>query len=84
VFGWATASERKLAMLGLPAAAGMSAAGSNAMGADYYYQFIRDLLCVISRGGWNDGSLAGSRHRNLIAYRTSAYNTVGFACASYL
>jgi hypothetical protein len=84
VFGWATASERKLAMLGLPAAAGMSAAGSNAMGADYYYQFIRDLLCVVSRGRWHDGSSAGSRHRNLVSYRTNAANGVGFVCASYL
>jgi hypothetical protein len=84
VFGWATASERKLAMLGLPAAAGMSAAGSNAMGADYYYQFIRDLLCVISRGNWADGGVAGSRYRALNNYRTYAYGNVGFACASYL
>jgi hypothetical protein len=84
VFGWATASERKLAMLGLPAAAGMSAAGSNAMGADYYYQFIRDLLCVLSRGHWYAGSFAGSRNRHLYHYRTYAIGPVGFACASYL
>jgi hypothetical protein len=84
VFGWATASERKLAMLGLPAAAGMSAAGSNAMGADYYYQFIRDLLCVISRGAWNNGSYAGSRVRDLYFPRSNASAAVGFACASYL
>jgi hypothetical protein len=84
VFGWATASERKLAMLGLPAAAGMSAAGSNAMGADYYYQFIRDLLCVLSRGRWADGSDAGSRFRSLSGSRTYAIVSVGFACASYL
>jgi hypothetical protein len=71
-------------MMGLPAAAGMSAAGSNAMGADYYYQLIRDLLCVRSRGFWNDGSNAGSRFRGLNSTRPSAGYDVGFACASYL
>jgi hypothetical protein len=84
VFDMSTANSRALAMMGLPAAAGMSAAGSNAMGADYYYQFIRDLLCVFSRGGWDSGSGAGSRGRYLDHPRTRAGSTVGFACASYL
>jgi hypothetical protein len=43
-----------------------------------------DMLCVISRGNWNNGSFAGSRGRYLSAYRTSATADVGFACASYL
>lgn len=84
VFDMSTANGRKLAFAGLPAAAGMSTAGSNAFGADYYYQYMRDQLCVISRGGWNNGSDAGSRNRDLTGARTYASNAVGFACASYL
>jgi hypothetical protein len=84
VFDMSTANGRALAMLGLPTAAGMSTAGSSAMGTDYYYQYMRDQLSVISRGNWNGGSLAGSRYRDLNTYRTTAYYAVGFACASYL
>lgn len=84
VFAWDTAANRLLSMLGLPAASGMSTAGSNAMGADYYYQFMRNELCGISRGGWANGSNAGSRSRYLNYGRTTAYYSVGFACASYL
>jgi hypothetical protein len=84
VFDMSTANSRALAMMGLPAAAGMSTAGSNAMGADYYYQYMRDQLCVFSRGNWGNGSSAGSRNRILNNARTSATDSVGFACASYL
>jgi hypothetical protein len=84
VFAWDTAANRLLSMLGLPAASGMSPAGSNAMGTDYYYQYMRDQLCVTSRGHWGSGSNAGSRLRTLDVYRTYAHFAVGFACASYL
>jgi hypothetical protein len=84
VFDMSTANGRALAMLGLPTAAGMSTAGSSAMGTDYYYQYMRDQLCVRSRGHWADGGAAGSRHRGLVGYRTVANAYVGFACASYL
>lgn len=84
VFGWAAANGRALAMMGMPAASGMSASGSNAMGQDYYYQYIRDQLCVLSRGYWSSGSAAGSRNRYLNNARTNAHTYVGFACASYL
>jgi len=73
-----------LSMLGLPAASGMSTAGSNAMGTDYYYQYIRNELCVISRGNWHNGSNAGVRLRTLSGARSYAYSNVGLACASYL
>lgn len=84
VFDMSTANGRALAMLGMPAANGMSVAGSNAMGLDYFYQYIRDQLCVISRGLWSVGGNAGSRNRALDFPRTYAYYFVGFACASYL
>lgn len=40
------------------------------------------MLCVISRGNWENGSNAGSRNRNLNNNRTNANNNVGFACDS--
>ena len=40
------------------------------------------MLCVISRGNWDNGSNAGSRARNLNNNRTNANNNVGFACDS--
>ena len=84
VFNMSTANGRALAFAGMPAAAGMSPSGSNAMGADFYYQYIRDQLCVISRGAWRSGSYAGGRFRDLYAGRAHAVSDVGFACASYL
>ena len=84
VFDMATAGGRVNAMMGMPAALGVSSGGSNAMGLDYFYQYIRDQLCVLSRGSWNAGSYAGSRFRVLHYNWTVAATDVGFACASYL
>ena len=84
VFDWSTPSGRALAMAGMPAAGGVSVAGTNMMGLDYFYQYIRDQLCVISRGDWDAGSLAGSRYRLLASARTYAANSVGFAASRYL
>jgi hypothetical protein len=71
-------------MAGMPAAAGMSVSGSNLMGTDYYYQYIRDQLCVISRGHWGSGSTAGARGRHLALARAYADYYVGFAASCYL
>ena len=84
VFDMSTSNGRALTMMGMPAAGGVSASGSNAMGADYFYQYAQDQLCVISRGYWGNGSNAGGRLRHLSYARTDAYHSVGFACASYL
>ena len=83
VFAWDTSANRALAMMGMPAAGGVSPSGSNAMGLDYYYQYIRDQLCVLSRGYWSAGSYAGGRYRYLDNHRTNSSGTVGLACASY-
>lgn len=40
------------------------------------------MLCVISRGNWNNGSNAGGRNRNLNNARSNANNNVGLACDS--
>jgi hypothetical protein len=84
VFGWGDAAARSLSKAGMPAAAGMSVSGSNLMGTDYYYQYIRDQLCVISRGSWDYGSNAGARSRLLSAARAGALTYVGFAASCYL
>ena len=84
VFDWSTPTGRALAMAGMPAAGGVSVAGSNLMGLDYFYQYFRDQLCVISRGVWNAGPGAGVRSRFLSDYRAAANPYVGFAASRYL
>ena len=84
VFSLATASDRARTMAGMPAAGGVSAAGSNAFGADYFYQYLLNQLCVISRGAWSIGSYAGSRFRGLSYARSTASAAVGFAASVYL
>lgn len=84
VFDMATTNGRALAMMGMPAAGGTSSSGTNAFGSDELYQYIQDQLCVISRGPWSNGSVAGVRYRTLYNARYSAFSAVGFACASYL
>ena len=84
VFDWSTPTGRALAMAGMPAAGGVSVAGSNLMGLDYFYQYFRDQLCVGSRGDWGSGTYAGVRPRDLYAYRTYADAHVGFAASRYL
>jgi hypothetical protein len=84
VFDWATNDGRARSMLGMPAPGGVSVAGSALMGNDRYEQFVRNELCVISRGFWDSGSAAGVRFRNLNAARTDANTIVGFAASRYL
>lgn len=84
VFDWSTPDDRARAMAGMPASGGISPAGSNAMGQDYFFQYIRHELCVISRGSWGYGVGAGSRARALSDARPSANNAVGFAACCYL
>jgi prepilin-type processing-associated H-X9-DG protein len=70
--------------LGIPLANGASAAGSNAFGADYQYQYLRNELCLISGAGWLYGSNAGVWAAIWDNARTSSSNNVGFRAASYL
>ena len=84
VFSLATASDRARTMAGMPAAGGVSTAGSSAMGTDWFYQYLLNQLCVISRGDWSHGSGAGSRFRYLVYSRASANVDVGFAASCYL
>ena len=70
--------------LGLPKAAGMSAAGSNLFGLDYYDQYIRNELCLVSGGRWNYTSDAGVWDLDLSSNRTDSYYAVGFRSAAYV
>ena len=74
----------ELAGLGLPAdAAGISAGGTNLFGTDYYYQYIRNELCLRSSSTWNDGTSAGVWALLWDAHRTNSSSNVGFRCATY-
>jgi hypothetical protein len=85
VFSLATAASRARAMLGMPEPGGVSTSGSSLMGADQFYQYAVDQLCVVSRGLWGSGSAAGSRIRSLAHSRASAAShAVGFAASRYL
>ena len=84
VFDMDDAASRARAMLGMPEAGGVSTSGTNLFGQDYYYQYVRNELCVISRGGWDNGWSAGVRTRGLNNSRAGSDTRVGFAAASYL
>ncbi|ODT38038.1 MAG: hypothetical protein ABS55_01730 [Lautropia sp. SCN 70-15] len=84
VFSNATAADRARTMLGMPAAGGVSPAGSSLTGLDYYYEHAVNQLCVISRGSWSAGSNAGGRCRHLYYARSNAHYNVGFAASCYL
>lgn len=84
VFGWGTAADRARTMAGMPAASGMSTAGTNLMGQDYFSQTLVNQLCVISRGSWGYSVNAGSRARGLNPVRPNAIYDAGFAASCYL
>jgi len=49
--------------LGLPQDSdAIDTTGTNQFGKDYFYQYIRNEMCVRSGGAWNDGSAAGVWH----------------------
>ena len=57
--------------------------GTDLYGNDYYYQYIRDAMCLMSSGHWNDATYAGVGDVNWKYYRTNTYSSVGFRCAAY-
>jgi hypothetical protein len=68
--------------LGIPLSGGVG--GSNQFGNDYLYDARPNELCVISGGGWYDGSGAGVWALALDGARGSSGDVVGFRAASYL
>ena len=78
-----TGNNAVLRSLGIPIAAGMSVSGSNLFGSDYFYQYIRNELCLPSGADWNDGSDAGVWASHWNNARTYSSNYFGFRAASF-
>lgn len=73
-----------LAGAGQPQAGGMSPAGSNQFGVDYYYQYVRNEMCLVAGGNWGSSSIAGVWAVNWNHARALSNDAVGFRAASYL
>jgi hypothetical protein len=73
-----------LAGAGQPLPTGVSAAGSNLFGADYYYQYVRNELCLRAGVSWSGGSVAGVWAVDWSNARADSSGSVGFRAASYL
>jgi hypothetical protein len=70
--------------LGIPkASTSIDATGINLFGTDYYYQYIRDQLCLISCGHWRDGSTAGVWNAYWNYARAYSDGNVGGRAACY-
>jgi hypothetical protein len=69
---------------GLTTSTGLSVAGTNLFGLDYYYQYIRDELCLTTGGHWGFTTSAGIWATDLYNYRTTASNNIGFRSAAYV
>jgi hypothetical protein len=70
--------------LGFPKDAfGMDGSGTATFGTDYYYQYIRNELCLISSYHWDAGSDAGVWGVYWYYYRTNSNNHVGGRLACY-
>ena len=62
--------------------AAIDGTGTNQFGKDYYYQYIRNELCLLSCGYWNNSTGTGVWNVYWSASRTSSNNYMGgrFAC----
>jgi len=70
--------------LGFPQDAdGIDVTGTNQFGKDYFYQYIRNELCVRSCHYWYDTSAAGVWSSYLSYSRTGTNDYVGFRAACY-
>jgi len=56
--------------------------GTNQFGKDYYYQYIKNELCLRSCGSWNHSSPAGVWYLVWFDFRTNSHDAVSgrFAC----
>jgi len=73
-----------LTALGIPKdAGGISTSGSNLFGSDYFYQYIRNELCLLSCAYWNGHSGAGVSAVGWGSGRAYSNYYVGFRAACY-
>ncbi len=71
--------------LGIPMdSGGVDTAGTNLYGTDYYYQYLRDQLCLLSGGGWASGGDAGVFASNWSLYRDASGPSISLCLACYL
>ena len=61
----------------------IDASGTALFGTDYFYQYIRDQLCLRSCAYWDAGSNAGVWSSAWDLYRTYSSYSVGFRAACY-
>ena len=61
----------------------MDSSGTAMFGQDYYYQYFRNELCLISLCAWDDSSAAGPWAARWSYARASSGNDVGFRAACY-
>lgn len=70
--------------LGFPRdGSGVDATGTNLFGKDYFYQYIRNDMCLLSSAYWNYSSGAGVWYAHWNYYRTNSHSSVGFRLACY-
>ena len=62
---------------------GVDTTGTNLFGKDYYYQYVRNELCLLSCGPWYNGSRAGAWYVYWGDARANSYHSVGFRAACY-
>jgi len=73
-----------LASLGFPKDGnGIDVTGTNVFGKDYYYQYIRNELCVLACGPWYGGSAAGVWLVHWSSARSYDSYAVGFRLGLY-
>lgn len=70
--------------MGFPDSGGISVAGSNAFGADYFYQYILSDMCPAVGGNWSNVGSAGVWVLHLGVARGGSGDGVGFRAALYL
>ena len=70
--------------LGLPRDANaINTTGTDRFGKDFFYQYVRNELCVRSGGYWYDGSNTGLWLVSWHAHRTHSHGHVSLRCALY-
>ena len=77
-------NDYALTGLGLPKdPGGISTSGTNLFGSDYFYQYIRNELCLLSCALWGYSSGAGVSAVSWNHVRTSSFYAVGFRAACF-
>lgn len=79
-----TGDGYRIAGTGIPKAGGVSGSGTNLFGADYFYEYHRANLCLISGGYWIDSMFTGVWSVYFSNSRTNTSSGVGLRAAAYL